>query len=90
MPTVTAWNSALRLEGVEKMHRLFLAGLVFLAGCQGMVGPFQRRCVTDPIDDPRLTIDEQRARQRDRLALPEASSVYGPRTFADNPALKGP
>jgi hypothetical protein len=72
------------------MHRLFLAALVALSGCQGTVGPVQRRCITDPIDDPRLTIDEQKERARDRLALPEASSVYGPRTYADNPALKGP
>jgi hypothetical protein len=72
------------------MQRLFLAGLLVLAGCQGMVGPAQRRCITDPIDDPRFTADEQKERQRERLPLPEAANAYGPRTYADNPALKGP
>lgn len=72
------------------MHRLFLVGLAALTGCQGVVGPLQRRCITDPIDDPRFTADEQKERMRDRLALPEASSVYGPRTYSDNPALRGP
>lgn len=72
------------------MTRLVIVGVLFLTGCQGVVGPLQRRCITEAVDDPRLTIDEQKERQRDRLALPEASSVYGPRTYADNPALKGP
>ena len=72
------------------MRRLFLAGLLISAGCQGVVGPIQRRCITDPIDNPCLTADEQKERQRDRLPLPEAGNAYGPRTYADNPALKGP
>lgn len=72
------------------MHRLVLLGLLALAGCQGVVGPIQRRCIVDPIDHPCLTPDEQKQRERDRLALPEASPEVGPRTYADNPALKGP
>lgn len=72
------------------MHRLALAGLVFVVGCQGVVGPAQRRCLLDPIDNPCLTADEQKQRERDRLALPDASTAVGPRTYADNPALRGP
>lgn len=71
------------------MRTLFLAGLILTVGCQGVVGPAQRRCLTDPIDDPRLTPDQQKERERERAALPEGSNAYGPRTFAENPALKG-
>ena len=72
------------------MRRLYLAGLMALAGCQGVVGPIQRSCITDPIDNPCLTPAEQNERLRDRVALPESSPAYGPRTYAGNPALKGP
>jgi len=72
------------------MHRLLLVGLLFLAGCQGVVGPVRRTSITDPIDDPRLTIDEQKQRERDRLALPDASQAIGPRTYSDNPTYRGP
>ncbi len=72
------------------MRRLLLAGWCCLAGCQGVVGPAQRACIVDPIDDPRLSIREQKERERDRLALPQADKSYGPRTYSDNPALKGP
>ncbi|MFO0876350.1 MAG: hypothetical protein U0840_03170 [Gemmataceae bacterium] len=72
------------------MRRLFLVGLLGLVGCQGTVGPVQRRGMADPIDDPRFTADEQKERQRDRLPLPEAANAYGPRTYSDNPALRGP
>lgn len=71
------------------MHRLLLAGLLLGAGCQGVVGPLQRRCLTDPIDNPCLTPEEQQQRRRDRLALPEASPAIGPRTYAEEPALRG-
>ena len=67
------------------MHRLFLFGLLLLllAGCQGVVGPFQQRSQTGKIDDPRFTTDEQQVRVRDRLALPEYSPSVGPRTYAE-------
>jgi len=72
------------------MHRLMFLGLVALAGCQGVVGPVRRGCMADVIDGPCLSPDEQKQRARDQLALPEASRAVGPRTYADNPALKGP
>jgi hypothetical protein len=77
-------------HGAEKMHRLLCASALLLAGCQGVVGPAQRRCLVDPIDDRRLPTSEQQQRARDRLALPESSPAFGPRTYADNPALRGP
>jgi hypothetical protein len=72
------------------MHRLLCAATLLLAGCQGLVGPLQRRCLVDPVDDPRLPAGEQTQRARDRLALPDSSPAVGPRTYADNPALRGP
>jgi hypothetical protein len=65
------------------MHRNLFAGLVLLAGCQGTVGPAQRACQTDRIDNPCLTVPEQQQRFRDRLALPLESPALGPRTDAD-------
>jgi hypothetical protein len=65
------------------MRRAFLAGFVFVAGCQGWVLPFQRP--PGPIDNPCLTVAEQQQRARDRLALPQDSPTVGPRTDADQP-----
>jgi hypothetical protein len=66
------------------MKRLILTVLVFLAGCQSVVGPFGHR---DPkrVDDPGLTIAEQQRLGRDRLALPEQSRTVAPQTLADQP-----
>jgi hypothetical protein len=63
------------------MHRLLLASLMLVAGCQNIVGPFARR---DPqrVDDPLLSIGEQQRRGRDRLALPEESPKLSPPTAA--------
>ena len=73
------------------MHRLLLAGLLVLTGCQGLVGPIKRsETVNLPIDDPRFSIEEQRQRERANLALPDASSQVGPPTYAGNPTLRGP
>jgi hypothetical protein len=49
-----------------------LAGVLALLplGCRSVVGPFAHRAPAR-VDDPRLTIDEQERRGRDRLALPD-------------------
>jgi hypothetical protein len=65
------------------MHRILLVGLLVLAGCQGVVGPFQRRAA--PSDNRSLTIDEQERSSRDRLALPQGGAEIGPRTGAEQP-----
>lgn len=72
------------------MRRLFLVGLLLVTGCQGFVGPLQRRCSPVWIDNPCLPPDEQQMRRREGLALPEASPAVGPRTYAEEPALRGP
>jgi hypothetical protein len=59
-------------------------GLLLLAGCQNVIGPFQHR---DPrrVDDPLLTISEQERLGRDRYALPERSVTVAPPTLIDRP-----
>lgn len=70
------------------MHRNLLVAVLFLAGCQGVVGPIQRRFSPERIDDPCRSIDEQEKKGRERLALPERGDV-APRTFAEEPGLRG-
>lgn len=70
------------------MRRTLLLGVLFLAGCQNIVGPFQPRS-PERIDDPLLTINEQRMRGRDRLALPDDSPAVGPTTGLEVPSSLG-
>lgn len=53
------------------MRRILIL-CVFLAGCQGVSGPFQPRSPVR-VDDPSLTISEQERLSRSRLALPDES-----------------
>jgi hypothetical protein len=70
------------------MRRVLLAGVLTAAGCQGVVGPFQRYCEPPVrIDDPRLTIPEQKNRAREFLAMPEPAAYEAPRTFAEQPGF---
>jgi hypothetical protein len=43
------------------MHRIFLVGVLCLAGCQSIVGPFEPK---ERADDPLLTTNEQQRRAR--------------------------
>ena len=65
------------------MRRFILCGLLVLAGCEGVIGPRQRPCLSGNIDDPWLSPDEQKARLRDRVAVPLNSPTIGPRTYAE-------
>jgi hypothetical protein len=69
------------------MRKLFLVGLMTLAGCQGTVGPFDRTRMKGPVDDPRLPISEQMRNGRDRLAYPDEAPTLdaSPRTALDPP-----
>jgi hypothetical protein len=71
------------------MNRLCLLGILLLAGCQGVVGPRERRDNPQQVDDPRLSIYEQEKRGRDRLALPESSGDLVPR-ITTIPGQTGP
>jgi hypothetical protein len=70
------------------MRRLFLTGLLALAGCQNVVGPFAHR-EPQRVDDPLLSINEQKSRGRDRLALPEDNPALAPRLYIDRPDPEG-
>jgi hypothetical protein len=73
------------------MHRILLVVLLLTCvglGCQSLVGPFQRRSQKDRIDDPRLPIEEQEKRGRERLANPEGRDV-GPPTGFEAPSVRG-
>lgn len=70
------------------MRRVFLLGALALAGCQGVIGPLQRRCVREPIEGLCLPAGEQQPRARDRLPYPDTSAATGPRTFAELPSQR--
>jgi hypothetical protein len=64
------------------MQRILIVGLLLLSGCQGVVGPLERCPWAERVDDPRLSVQEQQRRARDRLALPETSANVAPKTFS--------
>ena len=77
------------------MRRFILPGVLLLAcfaGCQGVTGPFQNRANLSQIDDPRYSIAQQEARGRDRLALPDPTSILPGGKNANNDAglMPGP
>ena len=74
MPVLVDWKEA------EKMHRISLLCLLFLAGCGSVSTPFERR--PEKVDDPLLTIGEQQRKGRERIGLPDDSNSVGPRTGA--------
>jgi hypothetical protein len=58
------------------MRRIILVGVVVLAGCADIVGPFKRaQQRPEKVDNPCLTIPEQEKKGRERLALPESARV---------------
>jgi hypothetical protein len=78
-----------RLQGgTEMIRRILLCSLfaIALAGCQNIVGPFQREDIR--ADDPRLPISEQKRLGRAYLGITEESYLSGPHTGGarqDNP-----
>jgi hypothetical protein len=71
------------------MRRIILLGVLLLTGCEGVSGPRQHRADLTPVDDPRLSIEEQKVRARDRLALPDNTYVL-PRDGNDSALRPGP
>jgi hypothetical protein len=64
------------------MRKLLWVSLLLLAGCKGVVGPFQSR-KPERVDDPQYTIGEQQRRGRDRLAIP--AEDVGPQSGVELP-----
>jgi len=71
--------------------RILGFALLLLTGCcQSFVGPFERsRMPATRIDDPCITIAEQQARGRARLAFPDQTNDLAPRTYAEVPNSSG-
>jgi hypothetical protein len=65
------------------MRRSLLLAVLFLAGCQNVVGPMQRAELRLSPDCPGLTIPEQKRLGRDVLALPETNKALVPRDYSD-------
>ena len=66
-----------------------LLGALLLAGCHHNIeGPRQLRKDPRP-DDPRLSIEEQKARGRGRYAIPEDDFRIGPDGKIDRPSPTG-
>ncbi len=65
------------------LRRLVVLGLLALAGCQSTRGPlgYER---SGRADDPMLSIQEQKARGRERYAYVEDDRL-APRTYVDRP-----
>jgi hypothetical protein len=61
------------------MRHILILGIMCLAGCQSIVGPFESRAPLR-VDDPRYSIAEQEKRGRERLGLPDESPQIGPPT----------
>ncbi|MFN4259363.1 MAG: hypothetical protein ACK4RK_08685 [Gemmataceae bacterium] len=75
------------------MRRLVVFLALMMTACNGnLVGPFSHRKPAR-VDDPLLTMSEQQARTRDRLALPDETTVnltnVAPRTYTDRPGPNG-
>jgi hypothetical protein len=70
------------------MRQLILPAVLLLAGCQGVIGPREPRQPVR-VDDPRVSIAEQERRGRDRLALPDASSLLPQTSGETRPMSNG-
>jgi hypothetical protein len=65
--------------GFDKMRYILALGILCLAGCQSVIGPFQPR-EPERVDDPKLPLSEQGVRARDRYAIPEESPLVAPQS----------
>jgi hypothetical protein len=71
------------------MRRIIVLGILLLAGCTGIKGPRQVAADPTPIAPPWLSIKQQEQQVRDRLALPDNTSVL-PRDGNDAALRPGP
>jgi hypothetical protein len=63
--------------GFVKMRHILILGILCLAGCQSINGPFAPRSPMR-VDDPRDSIAVQESKGRDRFAMPDESRQAGP------------
>ena len=65
-------------------YRLGLLTLLFLAGCQSTQKPLGYRSPPGRVDDPMLSIEEQKSRGRLRYSYIEDDRL-APKTYVDRP-----
>jgi hypothetical protein len=65
------------------MRRILYTAVLFLVGCQNVVGPRERRADNSRPDVRGVPTSEQKKRGRDKLALPESSKALVPRDYSD-------
>lgn len=70
------------------LKRCCLIGLLGLAGCKSTTGPLGYH-KPDRVDDPMLSIEEQKARGRQRYSYIEDKSSLAPPTYLDRPSPVG-
>ena len=68
---------------------VLLMVLVLSAGCKNITGPFDQRRPRDRGDDPLFTIDEQKRRGAERLAIPEDDRNVSPPGYFSRPSPSG-
>lgn len=69
-------------------RRLFVLGLIVLTGCNRFSGPLETRQLPRA-DSPGYTIDEQKKRGRERMAISEDDYRIGPKGYIDRPSPTG-
>ncbi len=69
-------------------RRMFVLMLAALAGCTRYSGPIETRQM-GRADVPGYTIDEQKKRGRERLAISEDDYRIGPKGYIDRPSPTG-
>jgi hypothetical protein len=72
--------------GITKMRYILILGVLCLAGCQNVTGPFMPRS-PQRVDDPRLSISEQEFLGRDRYGYPSESPRVAPPSGFETPRL---
>jgi len=66
---------------------MWVLGLVFIAGCQGTLGPWANRQKTGKVDEPIYNIEMQKQRARERSPLINDDSTITPNSYS---GLYGP
>lgn len=69
--------------------RLLVLVVIALAGCNRFTGPAETREKVGRVDAPGYSINEQKVRGRERLAISEDDYRIGPKGFIDRPSPTG-
>lgn len=68
---------------MRKLRLFLFFGLFLYSGCRGIEGPRYHKQHPEQFDNPNLTIEDQKRRSRDLIALPEGNQNFGPKTYTE-------